>query len=219
MPDKIKLIVFDLDGTLVDAYQAVAASLNHALTSFGYPALDDLTIKRSVGWGDKNLVSKFVSGQDIDRVLSVYRLHHRSALKSGTKFLPGAKQLLGQLKNEGYQLGIASNRPSRFTHIILKHLGVQSDFAAVVCADQVAAPKPAADCLEKILKTCGVHPGDALYVGDMTIDIETGKNAGVRTVGVITGSSTEEEIKQLKPAWIIHHISELQNVLHALENK
>jgi len=213
MPKKIKLIIFDLDGTLVDAYQAVAASLNHALKSFGYPAIDDLTIKRSVGWGDKNLISKFVPAEDVDRVLSVYRSHHRSALKSGTKFLPGAKQVLVQLKNEGFKLAIASNRPSRFTHIILKHLDVQSHFAAVVCADQVGAPKPAPDCLDRILKTCRIGPEEALYVGDMTIDIETGKNAGVSTVGVITGSSTEEEIRSLNPNWIIYHISELRQVL------
>src|SRR5262245_54914291 len=112
---KIKLIIFDLDGTLVDAYKAVAASINHALSTFGFPKIDDETIKRSVGWGDKVLVSKFVPPEKLDQVLSVYRLHHRSALKSGTKFLPGAKQLLERLKEAGYQMAIASNRPSRFT--------------------------------------------------------------------------------------------------------
>src|SRR5262245_35251088 len=122
MLKKTKLVIFDLDGTLVDAYKAVAARLNHALKSFKYRVLDDPTIKRYVGWGDKNLVSKFVRPEDVDRMLSVYRAHHRSALKSGTKFLPGAKPLLDALKKDGYQLAIASNRPSRFTHIILKHL-------------------------------------------------------------------------------------------------
>jgi len=216
MLKKIKLVVFDLDGTLVDAYKAVAASLNHALKSFNYPPLDDHTIKRSVGWGDKNLVSKFVSAEDVDRVLSVYRSHHRSALKSGTKFLPGARQLLDELKKDGYQLAIASNRPSRFTHIILKHLEVKGHFAAVVCADEVASAKPAPDCLLKILKTCQVKAEEALYVGDMTIDMETGQRAGVKTVGIITGSSTEEEIKKSGPRWIIHHPSELSKILQEL---
>jgi len=216
MPKKIKLIIFDLDGTLVDAYAAVAASFNHALGSFGFPAQDDETIKRSVGWGDKILVSKFVPPEKVDQVLSVYRIHHRSALKSGTKFLPGAKQLLGWLKEEGYKLAIATNRPSRFTHIILKHLDVASFFASVVCADQVACPKPAPDCLERILKTCRLSREEALFVGDMTIDIETGKNGGVRTVAVVSGSSTEDELRNLQPSRIIHEISELQQVLREM---
>ena len=219
MPNKIKLIIFDLDGTLVDAYQAVAASINHALSTFGFPGIDDETIKRCVGWGDKHLVSKFVPPEKLDKVLSVYRSHHRSALKSGTKFLPGAKQLLGQLKEEGYKLAIASNRPSRFTHIILKHLDVSSYFTTVVCADQVAAPKPAPDCLEKILKTCRLSPEETLYVGDMTIDVETGKKCGVRTVGVITGSGTEDEIRRSGPQWVIYHIAELQKVLQELADE
>jgi len=217
MPEKIQLVIFDLDGTLVDAYQAVAASFNHALKSFGYPSVDDSTIKRSVGWGDRQLLSKFIKPEDLDRVLSVYRAHHRTALKSGTKFLPGARTLLDQLKRDGCKLAIASNRPSRFTHIILKHLEVRSLFTAVVCADEVASPKPAPDCLVRILEQCRLVPAQALYVGDMTIDVETGQRAGIQTVGVVTGSSTEEELRKLGPRWIVHQISDVgQIVLEAV---
>jgi len=206
----IKLVIFDLDGTLVDAYQAVSASLNHALSSCGYAKLDDYTVQRSVGWGEKVLIQKFVKPQHIDQVLSVYRVHHRAALRSGTKFLPGAREILDELKGLGFRLAIASNRPSPFTHIILKHLNVREHFDMVVCADEVPQPKPASDMLDRIVTLKGIRRDQELYVGDMTIDVETGKNAGIRIVSVLTGSSTREEIEALAPDMIIENISKLK---------
>ena len=208
-----------MDGTLVDAYKAVASSLNHAFSVFGFPSVDDVTIQRSVGWGDKMLVGKFVPPEKIDQVLSVYRTHHTRALRSGTKFLPGTKAVLDALKKDGYTLAIASNRPSRFTHIILKHLIIEGYFTAVVCADQVENPKPAPDMLKAILKRCRLGPQEALYVGDMTIDAQTGQEAGVRTVCVVSGSSTQEEIQKLKPFRIIHQIKDLPGILEELNGK
>jgi phosphoglycolate phosphatase len=216
MGEQLKLVIFDLDGTLVDAYQGVARSLNYTLAQLNRPPVDDGVIKRTVGWGDRHLIAAFVAQADVDKALSIFRQHHARALKEGTVFLPGAKQLLKDLKAKNYTLAVASNRPTRFTHIILKHLRMRQSFDHVLCGDKVAHPKPAADILERILTKCSVSPGEALYVGDMTVDVETGKKAGVRTVAVATGSSTREELAFLKPFKIIDQISQVTEVIEDL---
>jgi phosphoglycolate phosphatase len=148
--------------------------------------------------------------------VSIYRQHHVRALKSGTAWLPGAGALLRMLKEKGYKLAIASNRPTRFTHIILKHLKGDALFDHILCGDRVEKPKPAAEILEKTLAKFSLKPEAAVYVGDMTIDIETGRAAGVRTVAVATGSNTKEELAALRPAAVIDRISQLMDVLKGM---
>lgn len=211
--EAIKLIIFDLDGTLVDAYKAVASSLNYALKCVGLSPLNSGQIKRSVGWGDKNLVRRFVPARQLETTLSIYRKHHRQALKKGTKFLPGAKKILFQLKKQGYRLAIASNRPSPFVRIILKHLNVDHVFDYVLGGDQVKAPKPAPEMLKKILKRFSLKPSQALYVGDMTIDAETAYRAKVKNIIVLTGSSRRSEIIPLGPFKIIKRLEVLPSIL------
>ena len=213
---RIKLIIFDLDGTLVNAYRAVARSLNYALQKVNLSSVDHETIRRSVGWGDRNLIKRFVPEKDLEKVLSIYRKHHQEALKTGTTFLPGAKGVLRRLSQKGYRLAIASNRPTHFTKIILRHLKIHGCFECVLCGDKVKHPKPAGDILKGILKKFSVQPSAALYIGDMTIDAQTGRNAGVKTVIVVTGSSTWAEVKKYRPYKIIRKLTDVMALIDTL---
>ncbi len=212
----IKIIIFDLDGTLVDAYQAVAQSLNFSLNEVGLPSMDDEAIKRSVGWGEKKLVQKLVKSDLVERVLSIYREHHKRSLKSGTKYLPGARKLLNELTEQGYSMAIASNRPTRFTEIILKQLDARNYFKTVICADKVPKAKPAGDMLEYILKKFSLESHQAVYVGDMTIDIETANAVGMKAITVTTGSCTKDELESHNPHKIMGHLSELPVIIEDL---
>src|SRR5690348_14722837 len=99
-----KLVIFDLDGTLVNAYKAVSLSLNYVLKQMELPVLDDATIKRSVGWGDRNLICRFVPEEKMARALSMYRKHHRRTLRYGVKFLPYAKHVISDFNKRGFKL-------------------------------------------------------------------------------------------------------------------
>ena len=213
---RIEQVIFDLDGTLVDAFKAVTVSLNYALREKGYSVLSHETIKRKVGWGDRHLVACFVKPNDVDAVLAVYRRHHRTSLTKGVRFLPGAKKLLADLKKRKYKLAVASNRPTFFSHIILRTLSAKKYFDYVLCADRVKNPKPAPDLLKQILKKSALKPSQALYVGDMTIDARTGRRAGVKTVIVLTGSSSYRQVAPLKPFKTIGHLKELTYILKTL---
>lgn len=218
MGRNIKAVIFDLDGTLVNAYQAVERSMNYALVKSGFPKVSALTIKRAVGWGDRHLIEGFVGKENAARVLGIYRRHHKKSLKTGVKFLPGAQQLLKEFDERGFILAIASNRPTKFTRIILRVLNIEHHFDYVLCGDKIERPKPYPDILRLILKKYGLYCRQALYVGDMTIDVQTGKSAGVRTVAVLTGSSTRSQIEALKPFKIIKRISGLRKIM-ASENQ
>lgn len=212
--DKIKMVAFDLDGTLVDAYPAIVESVNHALMTLGLVQQSVDVIRRAVGHGDLELLKAFLPAKDDGQeAVRIYRNHHPEALRRGASFLPGGKELLEHLSRQGYILAIATNRPSPFTHVILEHLKMESYFETVLCADQVARPKPAADILTTLMHRHDVTPDEMLYVGDMTVDARAGRAAGVRTVIVTTGSSSREEIQQEFPYRMVDGLGEVEVIL------
>jgi len=209
----MRLIIFDLDGTLVNAYPAVHSSINYTLKTMGFPPRSAAIIKSCVGWGDRHLLEGFVGKAKVEAALKIYRKHHAAALKTGVRFLPGAKAMLIFLKKSGYRLTVASNRPTKFTLLILKILGARAYFDMVLCADKVQRPKPHPDMLIEIMRALKVKKEETLYVGDMTIDVLTGKRARVRTVAVATGSSPAAQLKQLKPWRVIDKMSRLKTII------
>ncbi|MCB9756968.1 MAG: HAD family hydrolase [Candidatus Omnitrophica bacterium] len=214
---KIKLVVFDLDGTLMNAYPAVYRSVNYTVDKFGFAPIAHSTIKRTVGWGDRHLLQSFlgdkIGDKDIDRALSVYRQHHALALRKDTKLLPGALKILQYLQAQGLRIAVASNRPTKFSLIAIRYLKINIFFDYVLCGDKVARPKPAADILKAILKKFKLKPSQALYVGDMGIDVLTGRRARVKTVAVATGSSTIAELTALKPLAVVENVYQVRKFL------
>lgn len=204
-----RVIIFDLDGTLVDAYPAITASFNFAMIQLGYPKMPSLIIRRAVGWGDRNLLKPFVKKADLEKAVRLYRQHHRRALLQGSRLLPGVKQTIAFLKKQGFRLAIASNRPTRFSAIMVRHLGIKKHFSYMLCADVLSRGKPHPGILLEIIRHFEIKRQDALYVGDMTIDAQAGRRAGIRTVIVTTGSHPEKKIRKEKPFLIIRKISEL----------
>jgi phosphoglycolate phosphatase len=209
----IKLIIFDLDGTLVDAYLAIIRSFNYAMQKMGYPKQAILAIRRAVGWGDENLLRPFVRKADLKSVLKIYRQHHKTSLVKYSCLFPRVKKVLIYLKNKGYKLAVASNRPTEFSWILIRHLGLRKYFNYVLCADKLRHIKPHPEILNKIMKKLSLKPYQAIYVGDMVIDAQAGRRAGIKTIIVPTGSNTIVEIKRQKPYRIIRGITDLLKLL------
>jgi len=208
----IKVIIFDLDGTLVDAYRAIESSFNFTMRKLRLPVKGAAIIRKAVGWGDKMLLAPFVPECLLTRALKTYREHHTKALAAGSKVFPSAKRLLRKLKLR-YALAVASNRPTFFSGILLRGLGLKKYFDFVVCADRLKRGKPHPLILKKILLHFRLKASQALYVGDMAIDAQTGKRAQVKTVIVRTGSSSLRQIRQERPYRIISRIGELGKIL------
>jgi len=209
----ILLIIFDLDGTLIDAYPAIIRSFNYAMRKMGYPGQDASTIRRAVGWGDANLLRPFIESKDLKKTVSLYRNHHKAALLKYSRLFPGASLLLNRLKKKRYKIAVASNRPTRFSLILIRHLKIKKYFDYVLCADKLEHIKPHPQILSRIMDKFSMKPAQTLFVGDMVIDAQAGRRAGVRAVIVTTGSSSRAEIKKEKPYRIIKEIRELPGLL------
>jgi phosphoglycolate phosphatase len=207
--ENIKLIIFDLDGTLIDAYAAIGRSFNYVMRKFGLKPQGIGTVRRLVGWGDLNLLKPYVLPGDLKRALNLYRVHHKRSLLKYSRLYPHAKFLLRLLKGQGYKLAVASNRPSKFSRILIKHLNIAVFFDFVLCADQSRHAKPHPEMLNKIVKRFGFKKAQALYVGDMAIDAQAGRRAKINTIIVTSGSSSKAEIKKEQPFKIIPAIGGL----------
>ena len=206
---KHKLIIFDLDGTLIDAYGAIAAGINQMLQSLGYPQQKPEIIKRKVGWGVEKLIEPFIERKDYQRAVKIYLKSQETLLPKMAKLLPGAKEVLEKLKEKGCKLAVASNRPSSFSESLLKKLKIAHYFSLVLCADKINSYKPNPKILFLIMKKLNLPPEETIYVGDMALDAETGRKAEVKTIIVLTGSSNREEVIAENPFKIINQISEI----------
>ncbi len=210
---EVKLIIFDLDGTLVDAYTAIGESFNFVMRRLGLKTKSTGTVRRLVGWGDRNLLKPFVPAADLKNALNLYRRHHQKSLLKYSHLLPFVRRVLRKLKAKGCRLAIASNRPNKFSHILLKHLKIEHFFDDVLCADQAAHGKPHPEMLNKIVKRSGLKKAQAIYVGDMVIDAQAGRRAGISTIIVTGGSSSKAQIKKEAPFKIIASLDSLDRLV------
>jgi 2-phosphoglycolate phosphatase len=206
-------VVFDFDGTLVDSYPAITASVNHVRSLHGLPPLAVDEVRRYVGHGPTHLLEHTVGGSNVEKDLAAYRAHHPSVLRSGTSLLPGVAGTLATLKNVGIRLGLCTNKPGPFTRALLTYLNIARLFAVVIGPEDAPRIKPAPDMLLAALTVLEVTPAESLYVGDMVVDVQTARAAGVAIWSVATGSDDVATLRQAKPDRLLSSFSELAALL------
>ncbi|MBI3990980.1 MAG: HAD family hydrolase [Candidatus Omnitrophica bacterium] len=209
-----KTVIFDLDGTIFDDYGTIADALNYALKKSGYPTESLARVRRAVGRGPGTLFRVFVPEKDADAVERLYMERYSKIICSKVHLLPGAYRLLKDLSGDGVQLAVASNKSGKFTRHILKHLKVDTFFRKIICGDEIEMAKPHPQILLSIMRELKSQANKTLYVGDMDIDARTGRGAGVKTVVVLTGSSSRNEVEKEKPYRILKRISDVRRLVY-----
>jgi 2-phosphoglycolate phosphatase len=202
-------VLFDFDGTLADSYAAIACSVNHLRSERGMPALSIDEVKRHVGRGPEYLLTHTVPTGDLADDLASYRAHHPSVMLPMTRLLPGAALLLAALHRLGKKIGLCSNKPRLFSQQLLQHLEVAAYFDVVLGPEDVPLPKPAPDMLLRAIQRLGLPSEQVLYVGDMTVDIQTARSAGVRVWAVATGSEDRRALEDAKPDRLLADLQEM----------
>jgi phosphoglycolate phosphatase len=211
-----KAVLFDFDGTLADSYAAIAASVNHVRAQRGHAALTVEQVKRFVGYGADYLLTHTIPDGRLAEDLACYRAHHPGVMVALTQLLPGAAALLLGLRRIGKKIGLCSNKPRLFSQHLLQHLDIASCFDVVLGPEDVPRPKPAPDMLLAALKRLGLPREQVLYIGDMTVDIQTARSAGVHVWAVATGSDERRTLEDAKPDRLLADLSELVAEVAAL---
>jgi phosphoglycolate phosphatase len=205
----LRAVLFDFDGTLANSYPGITASVNHVRAAHGLPPLEESQVQPFVGWGPARLLEATVPGGDVIADVARYRAHHPSVMRTGTQLFPGVPETLAALKQKGLRLAICSNKPVAFTRELLDFFGLSSRIDVVLGPEEVARPKPAPDMLQAALARLKVSHSEALYVGDMVVDIETARSAGVAVWVVPTGSDEHATLAAAHPDRIVSELREL----------
>ena len=211
----VRGIVFDLDGTLVDSYGPITTSLNHARKHFGMPAMAETDVRRRVGRGLEALIAELVGPGHVGDGVRLFRERYAEVYAEGTRILPRVHETLQALHAAGYRIGVASNKPARFSKPILDRLGLGPFVSCVMGPDVVASTKPDPAMILRCLELLGVHPEEAVYVGDMVLDVESAARADVSVLLVAGGSSKREELEDTGQR-LLESIDLLPNLLRAL---
>ncbi len=197
----IKACIFDLDGTLCDTLTTIAYFGNETLKHFELPEIEINKYKYMIGNGYKNLVRNMLNYLDsyTDELFLEVSEHYFKAYDKNPLYLTapydGILAMLDSLSKKGIKTAILSNKPDNATKNVVKEILTSHDFSHVQGFIEGVPLKPAPDSLLNIISFLDVPKEECLYIGDTSTDIETGKNAEIKTVGVLWGFRTEKELK------------------------
>jgi len=202
-------VVFDLDGTLIDGYDAIADALAYAMKKFGLEELPPEQVRAMVGHGLEKLLEKAVGRETAPEGVRLFRERYPHVAVPKTRLLPDVPAVLASLEQRGYSMAVASNKPARFSRMILDACGVGAYFAAVAGPDEETPTKPNPTMLHRLMTDRGAGPAGTVVVGDMEVDSEFARAAGCRVVLVPSGSRTREELREVDADALLDSLSEL----------
>ena len=194
----IKLILFDLDGTLIDSLEDLADAVNHALGLRGLPLHSVAEYRRMVGHGVRHLVKQALpEGADdalVDSALTDFKAYYQAHIDVHTRPYPGIPELLTDLQAHGIQLAVASNKFQEGTEYLIQRFFPGNRFVAILGNRPGAPLKPDPEIVQEVLRKADVQPADALLVGDSPTDMKTAANGGIESIAVTWGYRTAEEL-------------------------
>jgi len=201
-----RAVVFDLDGTLIDSRGDIADACNHMLEAAGHARLSDAEIAGFVGDGARYLVGRAldvglsggpVSADALDRHLEVFLDYYAAHPVVRTTVLPGVEASLAVLRSAA--VAVCTNKPRRTTDAVLRALGWERRFGAIVAGGDTREKKPHPEPIERCAELLGVRPEEIIMVGDGPQDVEAGRAAGALTIGVRGGILPEARLLASNP--------------------
>lgn len=214
MPPAIDLLVFDLDGTLVDSLPDLAVAANHALRQLGLPEQPPAEHQKMIGGGEKNYVRRFL-GPDhqhlFDQALDLYLQHYSRHLGDWSRVYPGVRETLSRLAS--LKMAVLSNKRQDLCQRVLQVMGLADFFQAVRGGDSYGVLKPSPEGLAALIRELEGEPTRTLMVGDKPEDIQTGRGAGVNTAAVTYGYGDLSKLAASQPDHLLNAFSQVADLL------
>ncbi len=202
----VRVVVFDLDGTLIDSAPDIHAAANRLMAELSLPTFDLRTITSYVGNGIPKLVERCLAATgdagraiELDHAIARFKSFYAEEPALRTRPYPGAVEALAALTDAGCRLGIVTNKSEDLSRAALADLGLAHHFEVVIGGDTLATKKPDPEGLVLAVDRLGGVPADALYVGDSEVDAETAARAGLR-FALFTGGYRKSPVGEL-PHW------------------
>lgn len=215
---KTKLLFFDLDGTLVDSRDDLADSVNLTLADMGFPLIATESVCGFIGEGVFNLLLRSLRAslqrepvaELVGRAVDVFRKHYDRNCLNKTTLYDGVAETLAALG--GFKKAVITNKPRDFSVKILEAFGIAGQFDAVAGGDTFPHRKPDPAPLVETARSLGIVIDECVMIGDSRVDIEAGKNAGIKTIGCVYGFRGREELVAAGADLLVERFRELSSL-------
>ena len=213
-----KLVIFDLDGTLLNTIEDLGNAANYALSLNGYPTHSLASYPFFVGNGVRNLIRKALpddmrTDSIIESLLKDFKEYYNEHNTDCTKPYDGIEELLRNLQDNGVKIAVASNKYQQATEKIIAHYFGDIDFVAVYGQREGVNVEPDPSVVFSILSEAKVPKSEVLYVGDSGVDMETARRACVDSVGVTWGFRSEKELNEYHADMIVNKASDIFDIV------
>ncbi|MFO1518682.1 MAG: HAD-IA family hydrolase [bacterium] len=211
-PNKLSLIVFDLDGTLIDSKADIANSVNAALAQEGFSTLPAPTIQGFVGRGLLHLIQDTLgkpTEEEVKRVSRAFWNHYMEHLLDETVLYEGVENFLEATAH--LDRAVVTNKPHAFSKKILEGFKIDRHFRWLIGGDSLPVQKPSPDVLKPIFQDLNGKP-NGILIGDSQIDVDCGKKAGLLTCGVTYGYRHRDELVAAKPDYLVDRFEDLKKL-------
>ncbi len=210
----VQLVIFDLDGTLLNSIDDLATSTNHALQYYGYPQHDLGKYPFFVGNGIAKLIERALptnarTPEIVTQVKEEFIHYYQQHKTDFTRIYPGITETLNTLHKAGCKLAVASNKYHQGTQELIHHFFGDHLFDVVLGQRENIPVKPDPAIVYDILKQTGIAPEHTLYVGDSGVDMLTAANSGITSIGVTWGFRPQEELEKNNACHIAHKATDI----------
>lgn len=213
------IIIFDLDGTLLDTVADLAVSTNYALSQFNFPTHEISAYKLFIGNGINNLFERALpkgekTAENIWEIRKHFLEYYGAHSTELTVPFPGISELLQKLQSAGFKLAVASNKYQEGTETLIQRFFPEIEFTAVFGQREGIPVKPDPTIVHDIIAIAKVSASEVLYVGDSGVDMQTANNSGVDAVGVTWGFRPKAELEAFRPKYMIDKAEDIWEIVN-----